>query len=90
MLVVGAVVALVLYLQNFESEEDARRQAADAQWLEQSVQFHFRRLEDDLRVAARQASGQSANREPDALTQEGRAGMLWRETGVLLAQSRVE
>ena len=90
MLVVGAVVALVLYLQNFESEEDARRQAADAQWLEQSVQFHFRRLEDDLRVAARQASGQSANREPDALTQEGRAGMLWRETGVLLAHGRVD
>jgi two-component system, LuxR family, sensor histidine kinase DctS len=89
-LVVGAVVALVLYLQSFEAEEDARRQAADAQWLEQSVQFQFRRLEDDLRVMARQASGQSASREQEASAQEGRAGMLWREPGVLLAHGWVD
>jgi two-component system, LuxR family, sensor histidine kinase DctS len=89
-LVVGAVVAMVLYLQNFESEEEARRQAADAQWLEQSVQFHFRRLEDDLRVMARQASGQTAGGETEALSQEGRAGMLWREPGVLLAHGWVD
>jgi two-component system, LuxR family, sensor histidine kinase DctS len=89
-LVVGAVVALVLYLQNFESEEEARRQAADAQWLEQSVQFQFRRLEDDLRVMARQASGQSSSGEPEASAQQGRAGMLWREPGVLLAHGWVD
>jgi two-component system, LuxR family, sensor histidine kinase DctS len=89
-LVVGAVVALVLYLQNFESEEEARRQAADAQWLEQSVQFQFRRLEDDLRVMARQASGQAANRESNTSEQEGRAGMLWREPGVLVAHGWVD
>ena len=76
MLVVGAVVALVLYLQHFESEEETRRQAADAQWLEQSVQFHFRRLEEDLRVAARQ---------PDDV----QGGVLWRAPAVLLAQGWV-
>lgn len=75
-LVVGSVVALVLYLQHFETEEDARRQAADAQWLEQSVQFHFRRLEEDLRVAARQST-------------DVQGGLLWREPGVLLAQGWV-
>jgi len=75
-LVVGAVVALVLYLQHFEAEEDTRRQAADAQWLEQSVQFHFRRLEEDLRVAARQSD-------------DVQGGLLWRAPGVLLAQGWV-
>ena len=75
-LVVGSVIALVLYLQHFESEEDTRRRAADAQWLEQSVQFHFRRLEEDLRVAARQSA-------------DVQGGLLWREPGVLLAQGWV-
>ena len=75
-LVVASVVALLLYLQHFEAGEDARRQAADAQWLEQSVQFHFRRLEDDLRTAARQMD-------------EVQGGLLWRETGVLLDQGWV-
>lgn len=75
-LVVASVAALLLYLQHFEAEEDARRQAADAQWLEQSVQFHFRRLEDDLRTAARQMN-------------EVQGGLLWREPGVLLDQGWV-
>ncbi len=75
-LVVGSVIALVLYLQHFEAEEDTRRQAADAQWLEQSVQFHFRRLEEDLRVAARESA-------------DVQGGLLWREPGVLLAQGWV-
>ena len=48
LLLVGAVVTLVLYLNNFEDGENQRQRAADAQWLEQSAQFNFRRLEDDL------------------------------------------
>lgn len=75
-LVLASVVALVLYLQHFETEEDARRQAADTQWLEQSVQFHFRRLEDDLRAAMRQNA-------------DVQGGLLWREPGVLLDQGWV-
>ena len=76
-LVVASVVALVLYLQNFEAEEDARRQTVDTQWLEQSVQFNFRRFEDDLRAAARQSA-------------DLQGGLLWRAPGVLLSQGWVD
>ena len=85
-LLLGAVVSLVLYLNNFEEEEASRRRAADAQWLEQSVQFHFRRLEDDLLVLARQAVLQGRN--PAAKASPGstlQGGLLWREPGVLLS-----
>lgn len=89
-LLVGSVVTLLLYLNNFEEEEAARRRAADAQWLEQSVQFHFRRLEDDLLVLARQAvlqAGSAAQQlggsQPSAPMLQG--GLLWREPGVLLS-----
>ena len=87
-LLVGSVVALLLYLNNFEDEEAARRRAADAQWLEQSVQFHFRRLEDDLLVLARQAMLQASSAAPQLATPAPLAvqgGLLWREPGVLLS-----
>ena len=86
-LLVGSVVTLLLYLNNFEAEEASRRRAADAQWLEQSVQFHFRRLEDDLLVLARQALQQGAGLEgslPDD-PRDLKAGLLWREPGVILS-----
>jgi len=86
-LLLGSVATLLLYLNNFETEEAARRRAADAQWLEQSVQFHFRRLEDDLLLLSRQAMQQSTgvggpltDRSPDLKT-----GLLWRDPGVILA-----
>lgn len=86
LLLVGAVVTLVLYLNNFEAEEETRRRAADAQWLEQSVQFHFRRLEDDLLVLARQTVLGDANAPPQrAKTVEVQGGLLWREPGVVLS-----
>jgi len=91
-LLAGSVVALLLYLNNFEDAEAARRRASDAQWLEQSVQFHFRRLEDDLLVLARQALLPSSQQptQPDAAgaMQSGpplHGGLLWREPGVLLS-----
>jgi two-component system, LuxR family, sensor histidine kinase DctS len=86
-LLLGSVATLLLYLNNFEAEEAARRRAADAQWLEQSVQFHFRRLEDDLLVLARQAVQQSAGVGellPER-AQDLKAGLLWREPGVILS-----
>jgi len=86
-LLLASVATLLLYLNNFEAEEAARRRAADAQWLEQSVQFHFRRLEDDLLVLSRQAvqisagaGGSLAGRALDL-----KAGLLWREPGVILS-----
>ncbi|MDI1245000.1 MAG: PAS domain S-box protein [Rhodoferax sp.] len=87
-LLLGSVVTLLLYLNNFEAEEAARRRAADAQWLEQSVQFHFRRLEDDLLVLSRQTVQQSTG--VGGLQQdqspELKAGLLWREAGVILSR----
>jgi two-component system sensor histidine kinase DctS len=86
-LLLASVATLLLYLNNFEAEEAARRRAAEAQWLEQSVQFHFRRLEDDLLVLSRQAVQQSTG--VGALLQEQspdlKAGLLWREPGVILS-----
>lgn len=89
-LLVGSVVTLLLYLNNFEAEEAARRRAADAQWLEQSVQFHFRRLEDDLLVLARQAvlqAGSAAAQRggPASSAQPVQGGLLWRDPAVLLS-----
>lgn len=86
-LLLGSVVTLLLYLNNFELEEAARRRAADAQWLEQSVQFHFRRLEDDLLVLARQAVQHRAATDSrlSADSLDLKAGLLWREPGVILS-----
>ncbi|MEX1165975.1 MAG: hypothetical protein WEK74_03745, partial [Hydrogenophaga sp.] len=87
LLVVVSVVALVLYWQTFEAEEDQRRRTADSQWLEQAARFHFRRLEDDLQVLAhraRDAAG-AANALPATnATQLTDAGLLLREAGVVL------
>lgn len=86
LLLVGAVVALVLYLNTFEAEEDQRRRAADAQWLEQSAQFHFRRLEDDLVVLARQlVLGDAASTSLAAQPATVQGGLLWRAPGVVLS-----
>lgn len=81
-----AVLSLVYYLKQFEQDEANRQRAADALWLEQSVQFHFRRLEDDLLTLAHQASSQPSARPhtlwpPQAAMDRG--GLLWREPGVL-------
>ncbi|MEZ5664192.1 MAG: PAS domain S-box protein [Burkholderiaceae bacterium] len=78
-----AVVSLVLYLQRFESEEEQRRQAADAQWVEQAARFHFRRLEEDLQGLAQRARVAGA---PETLTpgDEVAAGQLLRIDGVVL------
>jgi two-component system, LuxR family, sensor histidine kinase DctS len=86
LLLLGSVVTLVLYLENFEREEEQRRRAADAQWLEQSVQFHFRRLADDLIVLAKQVSVlEDAPRQPSRHTVMVQGGLLWRQPGVIVS-----
>jgi two-component system sensor histidine kinase DctS len=88
LLTVGAVVVLVLYLQTFEAEEDERRGRADALVVEQATQFHFRRLEDDLLVMARQAVAvqhQVRKSGTDELVPTVQGGHLWRESGVVLS-----
>ncbi len=85
-LLVAAVVALGWYLNRFESEEEERRQGADAQWLEQSVQFHFRRLEADVAQLARQAA-LAAPARGGAAAGEAPAGLLLRAPGVVTARA---
>ncbi len=81
LLLLASVVALVLYLNTFEADEEARSRAADAQWLEQGVQFHFRRLEDDLLLLARQA----ARGADPGVVAPLQGGLLWRAPSVVLA-----
>lgn len=76
-LVVASVVALVLYLNAYEKGEEERRRVADGQWLEQSVRFHFNRLEDDLLVLARQTTQSNPARPPL------QGGLLWNEPGAV-------
>ena len=79
LLLVASVVALVLYLNAFEHEEEERRRVSDGQWLEQSVRFHFVRLEEDLRVLARQALLSNGPRPPVV-----QGGLLWNQPGAVL------
>ena len=82
-LLVASMVTLVLYLQTFEAGEDQRRRIADTEWLEQSVRFHFRRLEADLTAMARGASeGGPGQRTASDL----KSGLLWSAPDVVLAQ----
>ena len=90
LLTVGSLVTLVLYLNSFETEEEARKGRADAQVVEQATQFHFRRLEDDLTALARQAvNGRAAPNSGQASRQDSQpsveGGHLWREPGVVLS-----
>ena len=80
LLVIASVVALVLYLQNFERAEENRRRVVDGQWLEQSVRFHFNRLEEDLLLLARQAVAGTPQTPPTQL----QGGQLWSEPGAVL------
>ena len=75
LLLIVMMGTLVMYLRSFETEETQRQQAADGQWLEQSVLFHFRRLEEDLR--SRVAQGLSASGAPS------RQGLLMSTSGVI-------
>lgn len=86
LLVVASVVALVLYLNAFEAEEEERRRVSDGQWLEQSVRFHFNRLEDDLLLLARrsipaQATVNGTLTPPPPL----QGGLLWDQAGTVIA-----
>lgn len=82
LLLLASVVGLVLYLSTFEADEEARIRSANTQWLEQSVQFHFRRLEDDLLLQARRAVlGVGASTDTKA-----QGGLLSREPGIVMAQ----
>lgn len=74
---VASVVVLVIYLQTFEREEAQRQSVADAQLLEQTVRFHFQRLEEDLTTLAQRHGEGSGNVQ--------RGGLLWTSPKIILA-----
>jgi two-component system sensor histidine kinase DctS len=85
LLVVASVVALVLYLNAYEKSEEERRRVADGLWLEQSVRFHFSRLEDDLLVLARQSTQRTTAHVQGKRTGPSMlGGLLWNEPGAVL------
>jgi len=84
LLVVASVVGLVLYLHAFEREEEERRRVADGQWLEQSVRFHFNRLEEDLLILARQAVLDSGRAPSARQAPAMQGGLLWNAPGAIL------
>ncbi|MFZ4552137.1 MAG: sensor histidine kinase [Aquabacterium sp.] len=73
-----SIVVLALFLSSVEREDDERQRVADAQWLDQSMRFHFRRLERDLQVQATPAMRGAHLTPPDL-----RLGELWRAPGVV-------
>lgn len=81
-LAAASIGGLVLFLTSVEQEEQARQRTADAQWLDQTLRFHARRLEGDLSVLALQARTPGADPPPVL-----RAGELWRAAGAVRWQA---
>jgi two-component system sensor histidine kinase DctS len=73
-----SIVLLALFLRTVEAQEEDRRRTADAQWLDQTLRFHLRRLEADLAVLALQAQ-RGAGAAPPAFP----GGQVWRSAGVI-------
>jgi two-component system, LuxR family, sensor histidine kinase DctS len=73
-LVTATALSLVLYLRAFEAQETQRRRSADALWLEQGVQFHFRRLELDLNTQARRSLANAVPVTPPKASSEINVG----------------
>ncbi|APW42579.1 sensor histidine kinase [Rhodoferax saidenbachensis] len=71
-----SIVLLAMFLRQVETQEEARRRSADAEWLDQTLRFHFRRLESDLGVMALTAQNPNA-----AATLQ--PGLLWQSPGVI-------
>jgi len=80
LLVAASAVAMVLFLRSEEAREEDRRRTADAEWLDQTLRFHFRRLEGDLGVLALQArqGGNPTSAPP-------RTGPWWQDAGLVTA-----
>lgn len=83
-LVTACIVLLALFLRDVEAQEEELRRAADAQWLEQTLRFHFQRLERDL--AQLESPRPASDPEPSPVPQPPRAGLLWRGEGVIAWQ----
>lgn len=77
LLVAASAVLMVMYLRTEEAQEADRRRTADAQWLDQTLRFHLRRLETDLAALAQQ---RRATTVPERSTL---GGPWWQQPGQL-------
>ena len=82
LLVAVSIALLALFLRTEEAAQEDRRRADDAQWLDQTLHFHFRRLENELATLALQAQRQGQTPGQGA-AQPARAGLFWRSPGVI-------
>ena len=80
-LVAASIVLLASFLRTVEAQEEDRSRTANAQWLDQTLRFHFRRLERDLGVLAVHAQRRDGISLPPLS-----GGQLWRTAGVISAQ----
>lgn len=80
-LLAASILLLALFLRDVEAQEQERRRAADAQWLEQTLRFHFTRLERDLAQL-----DHSFPPDGSARMTPRRAGLLWRGEDVIAWQ----
>ena len=82
LLLAVSTALLVLFLRTEEAAQEDRRRADDAQWLDQTLHFHFRRLETELAALALRARRQGLAAGQSAPPPE-RAGLFWRSPGVI-------
>lgn len=73
-LVAASALLMVVYLRGEEAQEADRRRVADSEWLDQTLRFHFRRLERDLGALA-----QGSPQAPASL----RVSPWWSEPGLV-------
>ena len=76
LLVAASALALWLFLRSEEAREADRRRTADAEWLDQTLRFHFRRLETDLAALA-----QAYQNGGDDQAVAARHGPWWQSPG---------
>lgn len=87
LLVSVSIGLLALFLRAEEVAQEDRRRADDAQWLDQTLHFHFRRLESELEALALQAQAQGQQEQRGQNTAvPTRAGLFWRSPGVVVFQ----
>lgn len=80
-MVAAAVLGLAWFLRSVELQEEDRRRTADAEWLDQTMRFHLRRLERDAQAMVQPGAGSAALDVGHPHT-----GQLWRSPGLVAWQ----
>ena len=79
LLVAMAVLGLAWFLRSVELQEEDRQRTADAEWLDQTLRFHLRRLERDAESLVQPQDGPKTGTDGEPAP----AGQLWRSAGAV-------